>query len=160
MKFSVVNLMSSPNKPEQSGDTPAPAINPETAGKVADIMPERQPSSAAFREFPYAAAVPKLYQLPALKKLDEATQADVYQQAEKAIRADWRVRLAMLGWFAVFLAYAVGLGFAKYEGAKILFPALAWVLCWRFIRRQIVKQRMRQLALKALEQDMLPPQAG
>jgi hypothetical protein len=40
-----------PNKPEQSGDTPAPAINPETAGKVADIMPERQPSSAAFREF-------------------------------------------------------------------------------------------------------------
>jgi len=150
--------MSSPNKPEQSGDTPVHVFNPETAGKVADILLEleRRQSSAAFREFPYAAAVPKLYQLPALKKLNEATQTDVYQQAEKAIRTDWRVRLTMLGWFAVFLAYAVGLGFAKYEGAKILFPALAWVLCWRFIRRQLVKQRMRQLALEELQRDMMP----
>jgi lipopolysaccharide export LptBFGC system permease protein LptF len=158
VKFSVVNLMSSPNKPEQSGDTPVHVFNPETAGKVADILLEleRRQSSAAFREFPYAAAVPKLYQLPALKKLNEATQTDVYQQAEKAIRTDWRVRLTMLGWFAVFLAYAVGLGFAKYEGAKILFPALAWVLCWRFIRRQLVKQRMRQLALEELQRDMMP----
>jgi lipopolysaccharide export LptBFGC system permease protein LptF len=162
VKFSVVNLMSSPNKPEQSGDTPVHVFNPETAGKVADILLEleRRQSSAAFREFPYAAAVPKLYQLPALKKLNEATQTDVYQQAEKAIRTDWRVRLAMLGWFAVFLAYAVGLGFAKYEGAKILFPALAWVLCWRFIRRQLMRQRMRQLALEALQRDMMPAQAS
>ena len=154
--------MSSPNKPEQSGDTPVHVFNPETAGKVADILLEleRRQSSAAFREFPYAAAVPKLYQLPALKKLNEATQTDVYQQAEKAIRTDWRVRLAMLGWFAVFLAYAVGLGFAKYEGAKILFPALAWVLCWRFIRRQLMRQRMRQLALEALQRDMMPAQAS
>ncbi|WP_212686071.1 hypothetical protein [Undibacterium luofuense] len=160
MKFSVVNLMSSPNKPEHSGDTPVHVLNPETAGKVADILLERRQSSAAFREFPYAAAVPKLYQLPALKKLNEATQTDVYQQAEKAIRTDWRVRLATLGWFAVFLAYAVGLGFAKYEGAKILFPALAWVVCWRFIRRQLMRQRMRQLALEALQRDMMPAQAS
>ncbi len=112
---------------------------------------------ATAAEYPFAAAVPRLYQLPVLKKLDEAQQLTVYQQAETAIRADWRVRLAMLGWFAVFLAYAVGLGFAKYEGAKILFPALAWVLCWRFIRRQIVKQRMRLLAQQALNH---PPSAG
>jgi hypothetical protein len=97
--------------------------------------------------------------LPALKKLDEATDRCV-SAGRKSNPCGLARQTGDAGLVCGISGVCGGLGFAKYEGAKILFPALAWVFCWRFIRRQIVKQRMRQLALKALEQDMPPPQAG